>query len=135
MRLNFGDERLSRQIGLSTAEFYRKLRTEMVLRKPDSRHRVISVGNLNFCYRITPRLSMSGLACSLVHLAVCRTAAQRGHIERSLFSTPPMLPAENPCWPSLLPRQLSVAESAEDHYVAAGKVETANRTMGHCPRN
>ncbi len=89
MRLNFGDEDYLDKIGLSTAEFYRKLRTEIVLPKTSQPSPGDFRRQFEFLLSHHPSLIYVGVSRAVSGtLQSAETAAQRGHAERSfIFDT------------------------------------------------
>jgi len=89
MRLNFGDDDYLDKIGLSTAEFYRKLRTEIVLPKTSQPSPGDFRRQFEFLLSHHPSFVYVGLSRAVSGtIQSAETAAQRGHTDRSyIFDT------------------------------------------------
>jgi uncharacterized protein len=89
LRLNFGDDDYLDKIGLSTSEFYRKLRTEIVLPKTSQPSPGDFRRQFEFLLSHHPALVYVGLSRAVSGtMQSAETAAQRGHGERSfIFDT------------------------------------------------
>jgi uncharacterized protein len=89
LRLNFGDDDYLDKIGLSTSEFYRKLRTEIVLPKTSQPSPGDFRRQFEFLLSHHPALVYVGLSRAVSGtLQAAETAAQRGHSERiAVFDT------------------------------------------------
>lgn len=86
LRLNFGDDDYLDKIGLSTAEFYRKLRTEIVLPKTSQPSPGDFRRQFEFLLSHHPQLVYVGLSRAVSGtLQSAETAAQRGHTDRSFI--------------------------------------------------
>jgi len=86
MRLNFGDDDYLDKIGLSTAEFYRKLRTEIVLPKTSQPSPGDFRRQFEFLLSHHPAFVYVGVSRAVSGtLQSAETAAQRGHTERSFI--------------------------------------------------
>jgi uncharacterized protein len=89
LRLNFGDDDYLDKIGLSTAEFYQKLRTEVVLPRTSQPSPGDFRRQFEFLLSHHPALVYVGLSRAVSGtLQSAETAAQRGHTDRiSVFDT------------------------------------------------
>lgn len=89
MRLNFGDDDYLDKIGLSTTEFYRKLRTEIVLPKTSQPSPGDFRRQFEFLLSHHPAFVYVGVSRAVSGtIQSAETAAQRGHVERSfIFDT------------------------------------------------
>ena len=88
-RVNFGDQDYLDKIGLSTAEFYRKLRTELVLPRTSQPPPGDFRRQFEFLLSHHPALVYVGLSRAVSGtLQSAETAAQRGHPDRThVFDT------------------------------------------------
>ncbi len=89
MRLNFGDDDYLDKIGLTTAEFYRKLRNEIVLPKTSQPSPGDFRRQFEFLLSHHPSFVYVGLSRAVSGtIQSAETAAQRGHADRShIFDT------------------------------------------------
>ena len=89
MRLNFGEDDYLDKIGLSTTEFYRKLRTEIVLPKTSQPSPGDFRRQFEFLLSHHPAFVYVGVSRAVSGtIQSAETAAQRGHVERSfIFDT------------------------------------------------
>ena len=89
MRLNFGDDDYLDKIGLSTTEFYRKLRTEIILPKTSQPSPGDFRRQFEFLLSHHPAFVYVGVSRAVSGtIQSAETAAQRGHVERSfIFDT------------------------------------------------
>lgn len=89
MRLNFGDNDYLDKIGLTTAEFYRKLRTEIVLPKTSQPSPGDFRRQFEFLLSHHPAFVYVGISRAVSGtIQSAETAAQRGHADRSfIFDT------------------------------------------------
>lgn len=88
-RVNFGDQDYLDKVGLSTTEFYRKLRTERVLPRTSQPPPGDFRRQFEFLLSHHPQLVYVGLSRAVSGtLQSAETAAQRGHFERThVFDT------------------------------------------------
>jgi DegV family protein with EDD domain len=88
-RVNFGDQDYLDKVGLSTGEFYRKLRTELVLPRTSQPPPGDFRRQFDFLLSHHPHLVYVGLSRAVSGtLQSAETAAQRGHPERThVFDT------------------------------------------------
>ena len=86
MRLNFGDDDYLDKIGLSTTEFYRKLRTEIILPKTSQPSPGDFRRQFEFLLSHHPAFVYVGVSRAVSGtIQSAETAAQRGHVERSFI--------------------------------------------------
>lgn len=84
LRVNFGDEDYLDKVGLSTAEFYCKLRTELVLPKTSQPPQGDFRRQFEFLLSHHPSLIYLGVARAVSGTIQCaEAAAQRGHPQRT----------------------------------------------------
>jgi uncharacterized protein len=86
LRLNFGDDDYLDKIGLTTTEFYRKLRTEIVLPKTSQPSPGDFRRQFEFLLSHHPAFVYVGVSRAVSGtIQSAETAAQRGHAERSFI--------------------------------------------------
>ena len=136
LRLNFGDQDYLDKIGLTPAEFYRKLREEIVLPRTSQPSPGDFRRQFEFLLSHHPSLVYLGVSRAVSGtIQSAETAVQRGHPDRSfVFDTANA--AGGQALLVIARRGSGAARAKPDRYrCAAGATAAADTDLGHRPRH